>query len=127
MSADYTGDTLTLGLDRTGQAAHFLHDTAVRTGTLLELRLASRSFTARTDIWIPIRYERKVNVDASDTQIQAIAHLLLATSTGDHEATFVLPGDAYLRWYDITRAPPRTLSEADRSRLIECADQIEIS
>src|SRR5689334_3164067 len=31
------------------------------------------------------------------------------------------------RWYDITRAPATTLSESGRSRLLECADQIELS
>lgn len=128
MSTDYTGESLSFSLDETGQPAHFLRGTPVRSGTLLELRLASRSSMPQTETWVPIRYELHVHEAPSGaTRIQAVAHLLVAATTGEHEAAFELPADAYLRWYDITRAPAKTLSASDRARLHECADTIETS
>ena len=55
------GHPLTLGVDASRTAAHFLEDLPIRSGTLVEVRLDARSsmFPAQ-DTWLPVRFESQL-------------------------------------------------------------------
>jgi len=110
------GHPLTLGVDASGTAAHFLEDLPIRGGTLVEVRLDARSsmFPAQ-DTWLRVRFESQlVSSPDLETELQAVGYVaIVATAGGQQEVPLPLPCETVIRWSEGIRGPARRLDSGE--------------